>query len=363
MLGSFLAAVVIPALLAALYLWVFAKDQYASSVSFMVRSESQTSPSDMLGGLSMLSGATSTASDPEVLYNYFNSQDLVAKVDRKVDLRAIWSKPRFDPVFGFGKHGTIEDLSRYWNDMVRVTLDNRTNILSVRVLAFDPQDAKNITQAIFGEGTEIINKLSDIAREDAIRYAREDLNTATEDLRAARTAVNIFRNTNQIIDPSVDTMGQMGIVNTLQAQLATAMVEMDMLRQTTRDDDVRIQQAQRRIEVINQRISEERNKVGLSGTAEGGSASAFANLVGEYEKLSVDREFAEQTYTAALAAFNAARAEAGRQSRYLAAHVQPTLAEQSLFPQRGKIFILMTLFLILVWAVVVLVGYSLKDRK
>ncbi|WP_128255031.1 hypothetical protein [Falsirhodobacter deserti] len=360
---GFVAGVLVPVLLSAMYLWIIASDQYVSEVEFAVRNENQASATDMMSGLSMITGAQSSASDSEVLYSYFNSQDLIEKVDQAVNLRDIWSKPAFDPVYSLDPDGTIEDLADYWENMVKVTLDSRTNIVGIRALAFDPVDAQRITRAIYAEGSAMINRLSDIAREDMIRYARDDLNLATEELRQARAAVTDFRNRNQIVDPSMDTMGQMGIVNNLQSQLAAAMVEMDMLRQTTRADDIRVQQAERRIEVINQRIAEERNKMGMASGPDARGGNAYANLVGEFERLTVDREFAEQTYTAALAAFNSARTEAGRQSRYLAAHVQPTLAERSTFPHRGATLILLALFLVLIWSVAVLVAYSLKDRK
>jgi capsular polysaccharide transport system permease protein len=77
----------------------------------------------------------------------------------------------------------------------------------------------------------------------------------------------------------------------------------------------------------------------------------------------VDREFAETSYTAALAAFDLAQAEARRQSRYLAAHVRPTLAERPQYPQRLTLFAVITLFAFLMWTVLVLVGYSLRDRR
>ena len=65
------------------------------------------------------------------------------------------------------------------------------------------------------------------------------------------------------------------------------------------------------------RIAAERQKLGFDSG--GGVGTAFADLVGEYERLVVDREFAEQSYVSALAAYDSARGDAKRQNRYLAA--------------------------------------------
>ena len=86
-------------------------------------------------------------------------------------------------------------------------------------------------------------------------------------------------------------------------------------------------------------------------------------LLAEFERLSVDRRFAEETYTAALAAFDQAQAEARRKSRYLAAHVQPTLAETAQYPRRIVLLAMVGFFLISGWAIAVLVFYSLRDRR
>ena len=59
----------------------------------------------------------------------------------------------------------------------------------------------------------------------------------------------------------------------------------------------------------------------------------------------------------------AAQADARRQTRYLAAHVRPTLAERAEYPQRGVILWFVALFLFLTWAILVLVAYALRDRR
>jgi len=86
-------------------------------------------------------------------------------------------------------------------------------------------------------------------------------------------------------------------------------------------------------------------------------------LIAEYEGLTVDREFAEENYRAALAAVDLARANASRQSRYLATYIAPTVAETSEYPRRGLILGLAALFLTLGWSVMALVYYSVRDRS
>lgn len=362
LLLSFVLCVILPTGVSAWYLWARAADQYASNVGFAVRTEEQSpSIASMLGPLQL--GGSSTASDAEVLYQFIQSQSLVADIDAALDLRKIWSKadPAVDPVFAYHPPGTIEDLLEHWQRKVKVFYDSSTGLIELRTLAFTPEDAKAIAEEIYAESTKMINQLSDIAREDAVRYAREELDRAVARLKLARSALTQFRNRTQIVDPTIDVQGQAGILNTLNQQMAEALISLDMLNETTRTDDPRIEQAQRKIKVIEARIEQEKLKLGISDSTV--HNEAFATLVGEYESLVVDREFAEQTYIAALASFDAAQAEARRQTRYLAAHVRPTLAQKAEYPDRPMLFALVALFAFLIWSILALVAYSIRDRR
>lgn len=361
-LTGFILMVILPVLAATWYLSERAVDQYASTVAFTVRSEDVSSAIDILGGLgTALGGGGAGSSDTDILYEFIRSQEMVAAVDARLDLRELYGRHyRTDPVFGFDPSGTIEDLTDHWRRVVRISYDANSGLMELRVLAFTPEEARAVARAIYDESTRMINDLSAIARADATRYAREDLELAVARLKDAREALTAFRIENQIVDVNADIQGQMGLLNTLQAQLAEALIELDLLRNTAREDDPRVEQAERRIEVIEARIEEERQKFGVAGTGPGGES--YATTVAEFERLSVDREFAEQSYVAALSAYDGARAEANRQSRYLASYIAPTLAQQAEFPQRGLLVGLVAVFAFLLWSILSLIYYSLRDR-
>ncbi len=358
-LASFILLVLAPLVVSGWYLYARAADQYASKVGFSVRQEEFNSPVDMLGGIARLSGNSS--SDTDILYKYIQSQELVAAVDRDLDLRRIYSKAENDPVFAFDPSGSIEDLVDYWRRMVKISYDPGTGLIELRVNAFTPEDARAVAQAIFEKSAVMINELSAIAREDATRYAREELYRAEAQLKAAREALTRFRSRTRIVDPAADIEGQMGLLTTLQQQLAEALIQKDLLLETTRANDPRLAQANRRIEVIENRIEEERRKFGVGG--EGADGEDYATLIAEFERLSADREFAEQAHVAARAAYEAALADAQRKSRYLAAYIKPTLAETPQYPQRAMLLGLVALFLLSFWAVGLLIYYSLRDRR
>lgn len=357
---SFVLMVLLPIVVSAWYLWTRAADRYVSTVGFSVRTEEIGSAFQMLGGLAELSRAS--GSDTEVLYRFIQGQELVEMTDAALDLRSIWSKgdPERDPIFVYKAPGTIEDLVAYWRRMVKVYNDD-SGLLDMHVQAFTPEDARRIASFIYEQSTEMINRLSAIAREDTTRYAREELEQAELRLAQARETLTRFRNQRQIVDPSASVQSQMGLLSSLQQQLAQTLIDQDILRQTAPSSDPRLVQLGRRVEVIEARLAEEREKLGI-GTDGSGGSEVFADLVGEFERLSAERDFAEQSYTAARTAFESSVAEARRQSRYLAAHVRPTLAQSPEHPRRATILAMVAAFSFLVWMILVLAGYALRDR-
>ena len=360
---SLMGFVLLPLLAIIFYLWVFAVDQYSSVTGFTVRQEEGGGASELLGGLAALTGSATTA-DGDILFEFIQSQALIEAVEQNTDLKshysARWSE---DPVFALWPDASIEELEDYWQRIVRISLDRPTGLIEVQVLAFTPEKAQEISTEILVQSQQMINALNTQAREDAMRYARIDLEEAVTRLKSAREALTAFRTRTQIVDPEADIQGRMGVLNNLQQQLAEALIAFDLLSETTSTNDPRMTQAQRRIEVIQERIQSERETFASDTTENGAIGEDYPTLIAEFEGLVVDREFAEETYRAALAALDLARANAERQSRYLATYVSPTLAETSEYPQRATIAGLAALFLLLSWAVAVLVYYSIRDRS
>ncbi len=350
-----------PFLAAVFYLFEIAEDQYASGFGFAVRSEDLSGAATLLGGLASLSGNSS--SDTDILYEFIQSRSLVDAVDEKLDLRAIYSRPEFDPVFALKPPVSTEELVDYWRDMVRISYASGTGLIEVRVNAFDPNDAHAIAQEIVAESTRMINELSAIARIDVTRYAREDLEQAIVRLKTAREALTRFRSETRIVDPNADIQGQMGLLNSLEAQLAEAFIEMNLLIETARDNDPRLEQARRRIAVIQTLIEQERQKFGMGGTSRVDGGKDYSTLVGDFERLMVDLEYAQKSYLAAQAILDTAQAEAQRQSRYLATYAKPSLPETAQYPRRVTLTVLVGSILVMAWMIGVLVYYGLKDRR
>ncbi|MET4128804.1 sugar transporter [Roseovarius sp. MBR-6] len=360
LLWSFVLLVLLPSTAISIYLWIVAEDRYGSVTGFTVRQEETGGATEILGGLTALTGS-SLSSDGDILYEFILSQTMVREVETRLGLRAHFAAQwRRDPLFALWPSASIEDLEWFWRRILRISYDQRSGLIEVQVVAYSADMAQAIAREILRQSQEMINRLNERARADAMRYAETDLEEAVARLKTAREALTSFRTRTQIVDPAADIQGRMGVINNLQQQLAQALISYDILDQNTTANDPRKLQTAREIEVIRERIARERE--GFATETAGVSGEDYPRLIAEYEALQVDREFAEETYRAALAALDVARAKASRQSRYLATYIAPTLAETSAYPNRLLIELLSGLFLVLSWAVMVLVYYAIRDR-
>ncbi|WP_263741882.1 sugar transporter [Defluviimonas sp. WL0050] len=365
LIASFVLGVLLPTAVSIVYLFFVSADQFASTVGFTVRREEGIdATAGLFGGLAQFTG-TGVTSESDILYEFIHSQEIVETIDARVNLRGMYSRHwPIDPVFALDPSVAIEDLLFHWQRMVRISYDQSTRLIELRVLAFSAEDARRIADEILLEGQRKINDLNTAARQDVMRYANEDLDVALERLKKSREAMTQFRIRTQIVDPDSDIQGRMGVLSTLQQQLAEALIAYDLLLlQTEMDSDPRIAQSLRRIEVIRDRIAAERNTFATASHEVGELSENYPELIAEYESLSVDREYAEESYRLALAAVDAARAEAARQSLYLAPFIRPTLPETSEYPRRFVISGLVAVFLLLAWSILALAYYSLRDRR
>lgn len=357
---SFLALVLAPLSSLAIYLLHFAAPQYESTVGFSVRRAEAFVPLEMFGGLSGLPGGTS--SDADVLYAFLDSQELVETLEANVGLRTAYRVAwPDDPVFALAPDTSVEDLLTHWRRMSQVAFDPKTGIIELKVWAFDASTARRIAAEAFAISSDLVNRLSEEAEADTVGEAQVVLNLAAQRLSDARAALTAFRAKSQIVDPGADLGGRMGLLAHLEEELANELIRLDLLRTQTNASDPRIERSTERIAVIEARIADERLKLG-DGSGLPEEREDYASVVATFERLTVEVEFAQEAYLAARAALDTAQAEARRQSRYLAAHVRPTLASQATGPDPLILLGIGALALTLIWGVLALLIASLRER-
>ena len=284
-LAGFALLVLLPFLAATAYLYTRAADQYHSDIAFSVRSEEAgAAAAGILGALTSIGKGpppTPTSSTTTSAARRSSRRSTPSSTSGRSGTAPAPPGATGDPVFALGDDPSIEALHAHWLRMVEVAYDPGTGIIDVEVHAFTPEDARAIAREIMAESSALVNQLSEQSRDDAVRFARDELAEAEAHLRDVRQELADFRRDQNIVDPTADVASQSGLLNALNQELAQALVERDVLTSYAAEGDQRVIQANRRIDAITDRIEAERRTLGVTGVT-----GSLPEVIGRYEELS-----------------------------------------------------------------------------
>lgn len=353
----FLLVVILPVTLTGAYLYGVAQDQYHSRTSFSIRSQQGggAAAQSFLGILSTVSSSGS-AQDLDILKDYIRSQAMLNRLEGKVDLDAIFAQRGNDRLFSLPANASTEDLLTYWRWMVRVSSEARDGILHLEVKAFSAEDAQLLASEILAASSDLINQLSNQAREDNIRLSSELVVEARAEVQKVLEQLTEFRREHQIVSPDLEVQASSGVLTALQTQLAEALVSREQLTVLSTQNDPRVQNLNNRIEALRSQITAERSNLSQ------GDLGANVDIYGRYQSLLLDQEMMNGAYAQALADLAVAHAESRRQARYVAVHVPPTLAETPQYPRKIRIIVTTGIILVLFWSILMIFYRNARSK-
>jgi capsular polysaccharide transport system permease protein len=319
---------VLPSVLALLYFGVIAADRYTSEAQFVVRSPSRANV-DQLSSLIQTSGTQRASDESSAVHEFMRSRDAVALLVRDADLRALMSRPEADPLWrfpGWFSRDLQEKMFERYLDFISIKQDSATGISTLVVQAFRPDDAVKIAQVLLVGSEALINRLNERARRDTIRAAEREVESAKARAFDRREELTAFRTRAGTVDPAKSSQNLLETIGKLSFEVAQASAQLaEALRSSPQGPQ--ISNLRNRIQAIDQQIVEEKRQIG-------GSAQALAPIIADYERLVLEREFADRALASALAALETARMDAQRQQLYLERVVEPHAADYPSQPKR-----------------------------
>ena len=355
-----LITVVIPTIAATSYYGLFAADVYVSESTFVVRSPQKGAQSSgVFGALLQGTGLSRSEDDTYAVNDYMVSRDALAALNRGDAFRDAFGVGRGDLLSQFGTFGvqnTFEDLLRYFRRRVEVQYDTTTAITTLTVDAFTPADAQRFNEQLLELGEKRVNEMNNRARQDTIRVAQDEVEHAEADVRRAAEALVAFRQNQSVFDPEKQSELQLQQAAQMQSQISASRTLLAQL-QSVAPANPQIPVLRTRINALQAEIDDTSRGVTGTGTASLSTKSAA------YERLSLDRDFADRQLASALSSLEAARSDAIRQQLYLERIAQPNAPDKAMLPHRIR-NVLTTLFLgLVVWGALRLLISSVREHR
>ncbi|WP_299562690.1 capsule biosynthesis protein [Enterovirga sp.] len=372
---TFLAFVVLPALLSLLYFTLLATDQYTAEMRFVIRQGGQDGIRSLLSGstggggaanvgamMSSLGGGSSASTateDGHIVTSYIHSRAMIDDISKTVGLRELFARPEIDFYARLRDNTSADDLLAYWNTMVGTGIDATSGIITVTVRAFRPEDAVLVAKAIQDLCEKLINEISGRARQDALRRATEEVARAQAMMTAAIGEMERYRNEEGMIDP-VQTATETGklLTKVLTDQLA-AEGQLFVASRSLEADSPTVRNLRSRVDTLRAQTAALRSQLA-------GNSAENRNVAGalvKFEEIMVKQKVAESLYSMAESGLDRARRTAEARSTYLTPFVPPSLPEDPSYPKRLLFPLAIGVICLVLWSIVTLICASVQDHR
>jgi capsular polysaccharide transport system permease protein len=324
----FLLTVILPTFLATIYFGLLASDVYVSESQFVVRSPDKPAATG-LGVLLKSVGFSNAGDEIFVAQEYVQSRDALRALNREEAVRQAYGAPsisffdRFNPL---GWNGSFEDLFEYFANKVDVEHDTTSSITTLTVRAFRAEDARRINRQLLDVSEALVNRLNNRGEFDLLSHAQREARDAEQQARRASQALGAFRQRSGVVDPERQASVQLQLVSKLQDELIGARLQLQQL-QAIAPENPQIPLLQSRIGGLARQIDVELGRVA-------GSQRSLSAAAVQYQRLALDREYADKRLTAALASLQEARNESRRKQAYLERIAEPGLPDEAQEPRR-----------------------------
>jgi capsular polysaccharide transport system permease protein len=311
-----------------IYFGLLASDVYISESRFVVRAPEKRSATG-LGAILQTAGFTNASEEVSAAQSYTVSRDALRAINKNGAFERAYSSPevafvdRFDPL---GIWGSFEELYRYFQGKVTLQNDSATSITTLTVKAYTPEDARRFNEQLLQLSEATVNRLNLRGRHDLVRFAQAEVDNTKAKAQSAAIALAAYRNRSGVVDPDKQAEVQMQMVSNLQNQLIAAKTELAQLQRYAPDNP--------RIPVVSTQVATIQSEIGReTGKVTGGRASLAGNAV-QFQRLTLENEFAAKQLAAALTSLEEAQNEARRKQAYVERIVQPNLPDAPMEPRR-----------------------------
>jgi capsular polysaccharide transport system permease protein len=355
-LALFMLTVLLPTAIAGLYFGAVASERFVSESHFVIRNPQRASPTG-LGALLQGTAFGRSQDDTYSVHDYIESRDALRELDAKLKVREAFESPEIDFVNRFpGLDGdaSFEAFHRYYQNHVQIVYDSVSSISVLRVRAYTAEQSQKINELLLQMGERLVNNLNTRSRQDLIRVAEQEVEVAEGKVRLAAKALSGFRSGSRVFDPGQQSALQLQGVSKLQDEYLAAQAQLAQMRQLS-PSNPQVSVLAANADRLRKAIEVETSKV------LGGSSSLVAKSP-DFDRLLLEKTFADRQLGGALAALDTARNDAARKQLYLERLVQPNLPDVAVEPRRARSVLTVFVVGLLVWGVLSLIVASVREH-
>lgn len=356
-----LGMIILPFVIALIYLFLFASNRYMSSSQVVVRQQESGQQAGM-PGLALLMGAVDPVSREDTLYlkEFIVSHDMLMLLEEKLNWTEHYAGKWNDPLFYLSKNAPKEKKLKLYQRMVTTNYDETTGLLQIDVQAFDADYAKAILTEILVQSEIFVNEITRSMADEQLAFAQRELQESTKRYEDKRAELLQFQNANNLFNAEVTADSAMQIVANLEAEIVKEKARLHALKTRLANNAPQIRAQENKINALTKQLEAEQGKI----TASDLTADDILNTIAfEYRRLQVDLLVAEEFYKTSLTVVENAKLETIKNIRSLIPVVKPNLPEEAAYPRKIYNAITILIVLLLLYGIAQFIRASIRDHR
>lgn len=352
-----LCIVVVPLFILSFYYTFVASDKYISEAKVTLK---QTGQYHTSFNLSIFGAVNITAREDAIyLKEYILSYDMLNYLDKRLDLKKIYQSKEIDFIQRLSAKATQEDFIKYYQrHIVDVSYDEISSILTLKVFAFKPQDAKNINEAILEQCERYINGVSHKIAKDQLNFIEQEVSSANQKMQNTKSKLIKFQDSYKVIDPTREAQTTASVVAQLESQLASQEAQLKNLLTYLSKDSFQVHALKNQIQSLKEQIENEKSKiVGMGGD------SKLNKIAADYLNLKLEVDFSTDVYKATISALEAVRVDASRKLKNLVIIASPNLPDEALYPRKAYNLSLAGIILLTLYGILKIIIAVIKEHR
>lgn len=344
-------------LIMALYWGAFSSERYVSESSIVLDSPQINTPSLNFQTL-LTGGASATRSDMLLLRDYMLSVDMLRKLNQELDIRKHYSNSEIDWFTRLtDSRQSIEELHEYYLKRIDVAFDEYSQLLRIKVQAFDAETTYQIGVFLINEGEAHMNKMGQRLAREQVAFLEHQVEELRGRFDQDLATLISFQNESGLVSAEGELQSIGALIANMHGQLAnlTAQLTAALTYQSVGSAEVIRLKAE--IEALKDEISEQRTSLAKR------TGGALNVLSSEYQILEMNVQFARESYSSGLAALQATRIEAARQLKQVSIIQSPSQPEYAVEPKRIYTILVITILTLLLTLILQMIVMIIRDHQ
>jgi len=350
----FLLLFVLPVSAVAVYQYFYATSRYESKASvYIIEESSQKSPLDLT-----LLGITNSGSSRDILVlkSYVESQALLSKFDNSLSLREHYTDPRADFLSRLDKNASREKYFQYYLRRVTTNYDDEAQLLEFSVQTFDREFSRKVLQFILKESQAFIDRLNSEVSSSQLAFFEDEVKKSENLLAVEKKKLRDFQKENNFLSTEVATQAIIGTIAALEQQLAQKKSDLNSRQAILGQNSPTLRRLRAEISALEEQINSANDRIASN---KGGSLS---ELDAQFRDFTLLIEFKTLRYKANLDALAKAQVDAARRLRFLTIVSKPTLADESLFPNRPYIIVTTAMIALVIYFITSITLATIREH-